>query len=156
MKKEISYKELQKFDNFATSYLIRTGYFVPAQLQTKDSPMKPGFFTEKKATKLVANLKNLIKQANDHFDVYKEKQTELYVDNCAVDEQTKAILLDERGGYKFTKEGQKKLIKDLKELNNSKVEINIRITEGEWELSDEEAEAFSGLAIPEVKSEKVD
>lgn len=148
MKKQLSYKELQKFDNIATSYLIREGYYIPPSVPKEGEPMKPGYFSPKPSTKLVANIKNIVKQANKHFEDYREKDADLAVDNCAVDEKTKAILMD-GDKYRFTQEGMKAYTKARRELSETKVEIHVRITEGEWDLSDEEREVFEGVVIPE-------
>jgi len=133
MKKQLTYKELQVFDNMATSYLIRRGYFIPACLPKEGEPMKPGYFSAKPATKLVANLKNVIKQAHKHFEEYREKEGDLAIDNCATDEKTKAILMD-GDKYRYTQDGLKAFIKARRELSETKVDIHARITDGEWEL----------------------
>ncbi|MEK6879217.1 MAG: hypothetical protein AABY22_06385, partial [Nanoarchaeota archaeon] len=129
---------LQKFDNAATLYLIKNEYF------------KDGKFTDKPVTKLVSNMKNIIKQGGKHFEEFKELSNDIQIDHCAVDEKTKVILREENGSYKFTKEGLKECNKAIKELVEKKVIIHVRITEGEWELTDDEKEIFSGILIPEI------
>ena len=155
MKVEKSYKELQAFDNVATAYLIKHGFF-------KINPeTKQGDFTNKEITKLVANMKKIIKQGQELFAEYSEKVADLKIDYCSVDEKTKAILYDDvpnsKGGvdrnYRFTKERLKEFNKKVKELADEKVELHARITDGEWELTDDEKDAFSGLLIPEIKKE---
>lgn len=138
MKKSQTYRELQRFDNIATAYLRREGYF------------DENGWTKKEPTKLVSNIKNVIKQAGKLFEVYKEKVDDLSIDHCLVDEKTKAILREENGAYKFGKEELKKFNAAIKELSNSSVEVHTRITEGEWDLTDEEREVFSGLVIAEI------
>lgn len=138
MKKEKSYRELQQLDNIATAFLKRNGYF------------DENGWTKKEPTKLVTNLKNILKQAGKHFDSYKEKVEDLSIDHCLVDEKTKAILREANGAYKFDKEALKKFNSAIKELASTNVELHVRITEGEWDLTDEEKEAFSGILIPET------
>ena len=147
MKAERTYKELQKFDGISTKYMVANGYYVFAE----DGK---GSYTEKEPTKLVTNIKNVIKQITKHFEEFNELAEEQRIDNCSVDEKTKIILREPDRSYKFTKEGLKALNKAFKELENTKVEIHIRITEGEWELSDDEKEVFSGLVIPDVSQDK--
>lgn len=138
MKKLQTYKELQTFDNLATAYLKREGYF------------DENGWTKKEPTKLVSNLKNVLKQAGKLFEEYKEKVEDLSIDHCLVDEKTKAILREANGAYKFEKEELKKFNTAVRELANSKVDIHIRITEGDWDLTDDEKEAFNGIVIPET------
>lgn len=154
MKKQITYKEMQVLDNFATSYLIRTGYFKAAVPSKGDLPAVPGEWTLKTPTKFVLNLKNVIKQCGKHFTDYSEMQNDIYLDNCAVDEKTKVVLYTPAGGYQFTKESIKKVNSEIKELANKTIDIHVRITEGDWELTDAEREAFNGIVIPEFKLEE--
>ncbi len=155
MKKKITYKKLQEFDKMATNYLVKNGYFTPAVF--KDGhPVSAGEFTNKEQTKLVANMKNIVKQGKKAFEEFTELQNNIYIDNCAVDEKTKVMILDAKGGYQFTPEKQKEVYKKIKELVISEIEIHARITEGEWGLTDEEKEAFNGIIIPEFKTEETE
>ena len=58
------------------------------------------------------------------------------IDFCLEDPTTKKILRNEKGGYEYTK-----------------VDIDARITEGDYALTAEEKEFFSGIVIPEIKEE---
>lgn len=136
MKKSVTYRELQKFDNLATAYLRRNEYFDDKG------------WTKKEPTKLVTNIKNVVKQCAKHFETYKELVDEIHIDNCLVDEKTKAILREENGTYKFSKEGLKEVSKKIKDLAGTSVDLHVRITEGNLDLSDEEKEAFNGIVIP--------
>lgn len=157
MKKSVSYKRLQQFDTLATNYLINNGYFTPAVPAKGDVPALPGGFTKKPATKLVENIKKIIKQTDKLYDGFAEEKADILLDNCLVDEKTKAILYDEskddKGSivrnYKFTVAQQKEVNKKIRELSLKEVEIHVRITEGDLDLTDEEREAFSGIVIPE-------
>lgn len=157
MKKTVTYKQLQQFDILATNYLVNNGYFINPTPAKGDEPAKAGGFTTKEPTKLVANIKNIIKQSDKLYEGFSEEKTNILIDNCAVDDKTKAILYDESKdavgntirNYRFTKEGQKEVNKKIKELLEKEVEIHVRITEGEFDLTTEEKEAFNGIVIPE-------
>ncbi len=155
MKKSLTYKQIQKFDTAATQYLIKNGYYNNAKEETATSPAKSAGWTKKENTKLTANMRNVIKQIAQHFKDYSELLDDLQLDHCSVDDKTKTILLDEKGNRKFTVEGLRAYRKDVKKLDEKEVEIHIRITEDEWELTEEETELFSGIIIPEPnQSEK--
>lgn len=162
MKKSISYKRLQQFDILGTNYLINNGYLTNPVPAKGDEPAKQGGFTTKELTKLVVNIKNIIKQSDKLYAGFSEEKTNILIDNCAVDDKTKAIIYDESKdaagntirNYRFTKEGQKEVNKQIKELLEKEVEIHVRITEGDWVLTDEEKEAFNGIVIPEFTPEE--
>lgn len=161
MKKPITYNQLQRFDIVATNYLIREGYFNPHVPAIGDKPAKRAYYTDKPITKLVANIKNVIKQGDKLYETFNEKQNNILIDNATVDEKTNAILYDDshdaKGNlirnYRFTKDQQKEVNKQRKNLLNETVEIHSRITNGEFDLTEEEKEAFSGIVIPEVKED---
>jgi len=50
-----------------------------------------------------------------HYENYEELLNDIRLEN-AMTEDNGALILDEKGGYKFTKEGQRKMYKDVKEL----------------------------------------
>ena len=65
---------------------------------------------QKKLVKIFEKVKPIIQE-------YQDKINELRLDNASVDD--KGILLtDEKGGYKFSKEGVKTLNKQLQDLDN--------------------------------------
>ena len=68
---------------------------------------------QKKLVKIFERLKPVI-------DEYNEKSNELRLDNASVDEQG-ILLLNEKGGYKYGKEGLKNLTKQLQDLDNQEV-----------------------------------
>ena len=154
MKKEFSYKQLQKFDNFATSYLIKNGYYSVGSPGGDGKEPIPAGFTNKENTKLSANIRNIIKQWQKCFAEYKETLDDLELDHCAVDDKTKVVLTDSKGQRMFTPEKAKLLKKAIREFSETNVVINVRITEGDWELTDEERDAFNGLVIPEFNTEE--
>lgn len=156
MKKTLTYKDLQLFDNAATRYMIRTGYFKPGKPASGEEPATNGEWTLKIPTKFVLNLKNVIKQAAKHFADYSELHNDIHLEHCATDEKTKVVLYTPTGGYQFTKEAIKKVNSEIKELANKTIEIHARITEGDWDLTDEEKEAFNGIVIPEFKTEETE
>lgn len=143
MKKTITYKELQKFDNTATNYLIREGYFIPP------TKTEAGKFSDKEGTKLVGNIKNVIKQWQKHLETYADELDNIQRNHAAVDEKTKVLLPKNPDGSRpYTIDGEIALKKAIKELADSEIEIHVRITEGELNLTAEEKEAFNGIVIP--------
>ena len=149
MKAERTYKELQEFDNAATAYLVANGYY------DKDNRR----FTDKEPTKLVSNMRNVIKQCSKHFEEFEECMEELRIDHCSVDEKSKVILRELDKTYKYTKEKLKELNTAAKNLRNEKVVIHERMTvlekDQKWDLSEEEIRCFGGLIIPkEAESEE--
>lgn len=147
MEIKTTYRKLKEFDTIATGYYIRKGFY--------DEKTKQ--FTEQKPTKLVANLKSIGKQCKKLFEEFSEKEMEINIDCCSVDEKTKVILKDEKGNFEFTKEGQKERTKKIKALWEEEVTIHDRITKGtpdDFWLTEEEAECFSEIVIEKVESPK--
>lgn len=70
---------------------------------------------QKKLIKIAERLKPIL-------DDYNEKAEDLRLDNASVDKDGN-LLLNEKGGYQFTKEGAKKLAQQSKELNLSSFEF---------------------------------
>jgi hypothetical protein len=90
-----------------------------------------------KLTQLVANLNAVIgsqesrtqkklfkifEKVKPSYEEYQAKTEELRLDNAQVDEKD-TLLLDDKGGYKFTKEGIKKLTEQVKELNEKEFDF---------------------------------
>ena len=88
-------------------------------------------------TQLVANLNAVIgsqesrtqkklfkifEKVKPSYEEYQAKTEELRLDNAQVDEKD-TLLLDDKGGYKFTKEGIKKLTEQIKELNEKEFDF---------------------------------
>lgn len=101
----------------------------------------------KKLQKIGAKLKS-------NLDEYNEKLEDIRLDNASVDEQG-CLNLDEKGGYKFTKEGLKTLNKQAKDLINQKFEFY------QFTFSHEGIEAYAflegwveGLEFPQLNEEE--
>lgn len=71
--------------------------------------------TQKKLVKIHEHLKK-------HYDVYTEKLQEIRLDNASVDKDNN-LILDEKGEYKFSKEGLKKLNEAAKKLQEEELEF---------------------------------
>ena len=71
--------------------------------------------TQKKLVKIYEKVKS-------HHESYQSQVEELRLDNASTDEKD-ILLLDEKGGYKFTKEAIKKLTKQIEELGNKEFEF---------------------------------
>jgi hypothetical protein len=81
--------------------------------------------TQKKLFKIYSKLKT-------YHDDYNTEVEILRLDNASTDDKD-CLLLDEKGGYKFTKEGIKKLTKDIEALNDKEFDfviINVVNQEG--------------------------
>ena len=68
-------------------------------------------------TKIQKKLFKIFEKIKGHLETYNEMVNELRLDNASVD--VKGILLvDEKGGYQFTKEGAKQLTKQIIALDS--------------------------------------
>lgn len=68
-------------------------------------------------TKIQKKLVKIFDKVKPIVEEYQEKANDLRIDNASVDEKD-ILLLDEKGGYKFTKDGLKTLTKQLQDLDN--------------------------------------
>jgi hypothetical protein len=66
-------------------------------------------------TKVQKKLFKLYEKLKPYHEKYNTELEELRLDNAAVDEKN-ILLMDDKGGYKFNKEGIKKFNKDLEVL----------------------------------------
>ena len=73
-------------------------------------------------TKTAKKLVKIYEKVKTHHEDYQAKVEELRLDNAAVGEKD-VLLLDEKGGYKFTKEAIKKLTAQVKELGEKEFEF---------------------------------
>ena len=71
--------------------------------------------TQKKLVKIYEKVK-------PHHESYQAQIEELRLDNASTDDKD-ILLLDEKGGYKFTKESIKKLTAQIKELGEKEFEF---------------------------------
>jgi hypothetical protein len=71
--------------------------------------------TQKKLVKIYEKVKS-------HHESYQAQVEELRLDNASTDDKD-ILLLDEKGGYKFTKESIKKLTAQVKELGNKEFDF---------------------------------
>ena len=73
-------------------------------------------------TKTQKKLFKIYEKVKTHHEDYQAKVEELRLDNAAVGEKD-VLLLDEKGSYKFTKEGIKNLTKQVEELGNKEFDF---------------------------------
>jgi hypothetical protein len=73
-------------------------------------------------TKTAKKLLKIYDKVKSHHEDYQSKVEELRLDNAAVGEKD-VLLLDDKGQYKFTKEGIKKLTEQIKELGEKEFEF---------------------------------
>ena len=71
--------------------------------------------TQKKLVKIYEKIKT-------YHEDYQTKVENLRLDNASADEKD-ILLLDEKGGYKFTKDAIKKLTAQINELNNEEFDF---------------------------------
>lgn len=74
-------------------------------------------------TKTAKKLLKIYDKVKSHHEDYQSKVEELRLDNAAVGEKD-VLLLDDKGQYKFTKEGIKKLTEQIKELGEKDFEFS--------------------------------
>lgn len=67
-------------------------------------------------TKISQKLGKIAKKLEKHVNEYNEQVEEIRIDNASTDDKG-VILKEEKGGYKFSKEGLKNVMKQIKELN---------------------------------------
>lgn len=66
----------------------------------------------------IKKLQKIGTKIKEHLDTYNDKLEDIRLDNANTDKDG-SLLLDENGGYKFSKEGLKNLNKAVKELLDS-------------------------------------
>ena len=73
-------------------------------------------------TKTAKKLLKIYEKVKTHHETYQAEVETLRLDNAAVGEKD-VLLLDEKGSYKFTKEGIKNLTKQVEELGNKEFDF---------------------------------
>jgi len=107
-------------------------------------------------TKGVKKLQKIGEKLKSHLDTYNEKLEDIRLD-CANTDKDGSLLLDENGGYKFTKDKLKELNKKVKTLLTEEFEFY------QFTFSTEGIEMYAflegfveGLEFPELKEEDED
>lgn len=102
-------------------------------------------------TKGIKKLQKIGTKLKAQLDIYNEKLEDLRLDNAHTDENG-ALILDEKGGYKFSKDGLKKLNSAVKDLLKEEFEIY------QFTFSTEGIETYAflegwveGLEFPELR-----
>lgn len=78
----------------------------------------------KQETKVQKKLFKLYEKLKPYHEAYGSELEELRLDNAAVDEKN-VLLMDEKGGYKFNKEGIKKFNQDVKVLDEKEFDFKV-------------------------------
>ena len=73
-------------------------------------------------TKIQKKLFRLYEKVKSYHESYQAQVEELRLDNASTDDKD-ILLLDEKGGYKFTKENIKKLTAQVKELGEKEFDF---------------------------------
>lgn len=87
------------------------------------------------------------------FKEFTEQINDSYIDNALVDERTQALLTDQDNsrGFKYSKDGLKKVMKDenkiTEEFNKREIEIEPFISSYVPELTEDEKEILIGTVI---------
>lgn len=104
--------------------------------------------------KISASISNVLKRLKPLFEDYNDERDTLQINNCLVDEKTKAMLKHPDGSRMFSREGEINLKKQIKELNQRTIEFHPIIADGIEDLiiglEKYERDAFSGIVIPEI------
>jgi 16S rRNA C1402 (ribose-2'-O) methylase RsmI len=75
-------------------------------------------------TKVAKKLVKVYEKVKKYHEEYNTQVEELRLDNASVDEKG-ILILNEKGDYKFSKEGIKKLTKDIEALNDKDFDFQI-------------------------------
>lgn len=73
-------------------------------------------------TKVQKKLFKLYEKVKTHHESYQAQVEELRLDNAATDDKG-VLIMDDKNGYKFNKEGVKKLTKDIETLNEKEFDF---------------------------------
>ena len=73
-------------------------------------------------TKIQKKLFKLYEKVKPHHESYQAQVEELRLDNAATDDKG-VLIMDEKNGYKFNKDGVKKLTKDVEALNDKEFDF---------------------------------
>ena len=73
-------------------------------------------------TKIQKKLIKLFEKLKVYYDNYTELVESIQLENAQTDDKG-TLLLDEKGGYRYSKEGKKKADKELKDLLNKEIQI---------------------------------
>lgn len=102
-------------------------------------------------TKGIKKLQKIGTKLKEHLDAYNEKLEDIRLDNAHTEENG-CLVLDDKGGYKFSKDGLKKMNKDVRVLLDSKFDAY------QFTFSSEGIETYGflegwveGLEFPELK-----
>jgi hypothetical protein len=66
-------------------------------------------------TKVQKKLLKIHTKLKEYYEEYEEKLNDIRLEN-AMTEENGALILDEKQGYKYNKDGQRKMYKEIKEL----------------------------------------
>jgi hypothetical protein len=113
------------------------------------------FVIGKAETKVQKKLQKVYEKVKFHHESYNAQMEELRLDNAATDDKG-VLLTDDKGGYKFNKEGVKKLTKDIETLSNKEFDfkpIEVINTQGLEEFHFLE-EWTNGITFTEKEAEE--
>ena len=83
-------------------------------------------------TKTAKKLVKIYEKVKPHHEAYQTEVEILRLDNAQTDDKD-CLLLDDKGNYKYSKEGIKKLTKDIEALNDKEFDfVIINVVNQEW------------------------
>lgn len=104
----------------------------------------------------IKKLQKIGVKIKEYLDAYNEKVEDIRLDNAHCDEKG-CLILDEKGGYKFSKEGLKKMNKDVKSLLEQEFEFY------QFTFSHEGIERYAfldgwveGLEFPKMETDELE
>lgn len=137
MKKQTTLNQLAEFDQVASAYLSKNGFIEDLK------------YTTKVETKLTSAIKSIFKQYQKALKDIQSDIELININNCLDDPNTKEILKDEKGNFKYSKEGLINRKKEIKAIFDKKIDIHDRIIDSfPSNLTEEEIEMFQGIVIP--------
>lgn len=117
---------------------------VVAELYQKDEHLKQGKFG-------YAYNKFYEKNTQVLLDELKEAITISNINNALEDEKTKALITDEKGKYKYSKEGKIALLKEQKaiveEYYKKEIELTLYLSPVKPEMTEEQYEVLKGVIV---------
>lgn len=106
-------------------------------------------------TKLCYAIKKILPKLKLIQEEYRELRNDIEIETAVVDEKG-MLILDNEGRFRYTPEGMKKRNKSWIELMDKEVDnLPTHICPEDFELSDEQKEAFSSFIIPKLSVEEI-
>lgn len=116
------------------------------------------FLKEKPKSFTSVYIKKISESVDAHGMKYQELCDDVELSNAAFDPETQILLTNDKGGYKFTVEGSKKVRNEIKKLSDKVVEFETYMIEEEEVLNKYDintVKAFSEILIDKKKAQEL-